>query len=80
MQIYLFFYTVDTARGITNRILAGALILSIFEGAYISEIVRGSFLSIEASQKEAGLACGFSKTQIFRYIIVPRMLPGPFLI
>ena len=32
MQIYLFFYIIGTAWGVTNRLIAGALILSIFEG------------------------------------------------
>ena len=42
MQIYLFFYIVGTAWGVNNRFVAGVLILSIFEGAYIAEIIRGS--------------------------------------
>ena len=40
MQVYLFFYIIGTAWGVENRFLAGVLILSIFEGAYISEIIR----------------------------------------
>ncbi|MCF0141699.1 MAG: ABC transporter permease subunit, partial [Mogibacterium sp.] len=63
MQIYLFFYIIGTAWGINNRFVAGVLILSIFEGAYISEIIRGSFNSIEGTQKEAGLASGFTRMQ-----------------
>lgn len=42
-QIYLFFYIIGTAWGIENRMVSGILILSIFEGAYISEIIRGSY-------------------------------------
>lgn len=74
MQIYLFFYILGTAWGITNRFLSGVMILSIFEGAYISEIIRGSFISIEESQKEAGRAAGFSKIQILRYVVLPQMI------
>ena len=50
MQIYLFFYLVGTAWGVENRFWAGVIILSVFQGAYISEILRGSFNSIAASQ------------------------------
>ena len=39
-QIYLFYYIIGTAWGIESRFISGALILSIFEGAYISEIIR----------------------------------------
>lgn len=73
MQIYLFFYIIGTAFGIENRLLAGVLILSIFEGAYISEIIRGSLLSIERSQLEAAKAVGFTKRQTIRFVIIPQL-------
>lgn len=52
MQIYLFFYIIGTAWGVRNRFFAGVVILSIFEGAYISEIIRASYNSIDETQKE----------------------------
>lgn len=73
MQIYLFFYIVGTAFGIENRFLCGVLILSIFEGAYISEIIRGSLLSQDSSQLEAAKAVGFTKKQTIRYILLPQL-------
>lgn len=73
MQIYLFFYIVGTALGIENRFISGVLILSIFEGAYIAEIIRGSLLSIDPSQIEASKAVGFTKSQTFKYIILPQL-------
>lgn len=74
MQIYLFYYIVGTAWGIENRFAAGVLILSVFEGAYISEIIRGSLLSMDESQLEAARAVGFTKKQTLRYVIVPQMV------
>ena len=74
MQIYLFFYIIGTAWGVDNRFIAGVLILSIFEGAYISEIIRGSLLSIEATQWEAAKAVGFSHSQTLRLVILPQMV------
>ena len=73
MQIYLFFYLVGTAWGVENRFLAGVIILSVFQGAYISEILRGSFNSIEASQLESARAVGFSPVQTLRFVIIPQM-------
>lgn len=73
MQIYLFFYIIGTAFGIENRFISGVLILSVFEGAYIAEILRGSMLSIEASQLEAAKAVGFTKQQTFLYVILPQL-------
>lgn len=72
-QIYLFFYIIGTAWGIESRFLSGVMILSVFEGAYISEIIRGSLLSIEQTQIEAGMAIGLSRGGIVKEIIIPQM-------
>ena len=73
-QIYLFYYIIGTAWGIESRILSGALILSVFEGAYISEIIRGSYLSIDETQLEAARAVGFSRRQTVRFVVLPQMI------
>ncbi len=73
-QIYLFYYIIGTAWGIENEIVSGILILSVFEGAYISEIIRGSYLSMEQQQIEIGMAIGLDRIGIFREIIFPQML------
>ena len=65
-QIYLFFYIVGTAWGVENRLVAGIIILSIFSGAYIAEIVRGSLNSLDAGQLEAARAVGFTRRQTLR--------------
>ncbi len=74
MQILLFYYIIGTAWGINDRFVAGVLTLSIFEGAYISEIVRGSLLSIDAMQWEAAKAVGFSHRQTLHLVVLPQML------
>ena len=74
MQIYLFYYILGTAWHIDGRFWAGALILSVFEGAYIAEIIRGSLLSLSSSQKEAAKAVGFTSAQSVRYIILPQLI------
>ena len=74
MQIYLFFYIIGAAWGIENRFIAGLLILSIFEGAYIAEIIRGSFLSLDDTQLQAARSLGFTRRQTLRYVIFPQMV------
>ena len=74
MQIYLFFYIIGTAFGLENRFISGVLILSIFEGAYIAEIIRGSLLSIDVSQIEAAKAVGFTKQQTLKHVILPQLV------
>ncbi len=80
VQIIILFYVVGTALNITNRYLVGALILGIFSGAYVSEIIRAGIESIPASQIESGLSLGFTKGQLYRHVILPqvakRITPG----
>jgi polar amino acid transport system permease protein len=74
MQIYLFFYIIGTAWGVDNRFVAGVLILSFFEGAYVAEILRGSLLSLGETQLEAARSVGFTRAQTLRHIILPQMV------
>jgi polar amino acid transport system permease protein len=59
--------------------IAALLTLSIFEGAYITEIVRSGIESIQRGQWEASYALGLSWWQQMRYVILPqayqRILP-----
>ena len=73
MQVYLFYYIVWTAFGVTNRFLCGVLILSVFEGAYIAEIIRGSLLSMDNTQLEAAKAVGFTRKQITTLVVLPQL-------
>lgn len=73
VQIIFFYYVVGTAWGIDNRFIAGVLILSVFEGAYISEIIRGGIVSIESKQTEIAKAIGLTPRQTFRYVLFPQL-------
>lgn len=59
--------------------IAALLTLAIFEGAYITEIVRAGIGSIQRGQWEASYALGLSWWQQMRYVILPqayqRILP-----
>jgi polar amino acid transport system permease protein len=59
--------------------LSGMAALGIYEGAYITEIIRAGIQSIERGQWEASAAVGFSRYQQIRHIILPqaaqRILP-----
>lgn len=62
-----------------SAFLSALITLSIFEGAYITEIIRAGIQSIERGQWEASRALGMSRWQQMRYIILPqatqRILP-----
>ena len=52
--------------------LSAIITLAIFEGAYITEIIRAGIESIEKGQWEASQALGLSRYQQYRYIILPQ--------
>ncbi len=74
MQIYLFFYILGTAWGIENRFVAGILILSLFEGAYIAEILRAGIQALDPEQMEAARAVGFTRKQTVRFVLLPQLI------
>jgi polar amino acid transport system permease protein len=59
--------------------IAAVVMLALYEGAYITEIVRAGIQSIEKGQWEASSALGFTKWQQMRHVIFPqatiRVLP-----
>lgn len=73
VQILIFFYVVADAFGINDRYLAGVVILAMFAGAYISEIVRAGIESVAETQLESARAIGFTRSQIDRYVILPQV-------
>ncbi|MCS6770808.1 MAG: amino acid ABC transporter permease [Kiritimatiellae bacterium] len=74
VQILVFFYVVANAFGVHNRFVAGVLILSVFAGAYISEIIRSGIESVGASQLESARAIGLTPAQIYRHVIFPQAI------
>jgi polar amino acid transport system permease protein len=61
-------------RGFDDKLLIGVLLLSVFEGAYLGEILRGGVDSIPKAQWESARAVGFSRFQVYRYVIFPQAL------
>ncbi|MBU6400911.1 MAG: amino acid ABC transporter permease [Verrucomicrobia bacterium] len=74
VQILIFFYVVADAFHVENRDLVGVLTLSLFSGAYISEIIRAGIESVGASQLESAKAIGLTRSQTFRYVVFPQAL------
>ena len=61
-------------QGFDDKLLIGMLLLSVFEGAYLGEILRGGVESIPRTQWESARAVGFSPFQVYRYVIFPQAL------
>jgi polar amino acid transport system permease protein len=54
-------------------LLAMMLSLGLISGAYLSEVFRGAFAAVNASEKLAAQAMGFTRIQILRLIQLPQM-------
>jgi polar amino acid transport system permease protein len=74
VQVLIFFYVVASAFGIENRFLNGVIILSIFSGAYLGEIIRGGIESVGKSNFEIAQVIGLTKFQTYRYVVFPQVL------
>ena len=70
--ILFFYYVTAPAVGISNRSVAGVVILALSYGAYISEIFRAGIESIGRSQWESARAIGLTPAQTYRYVIFPQ--------
>ena len=55
-----------------STFLSALATLALFEGAYITEIVRSGIQSVDKGQWEASSALGFSRRQQMRHVILPQ--------
>jgi polar amino acid transport system permease protein len=78
IQIFFLYFVVGPIFGL-ERFTAAVLALSLFQGAYASEIFRAGIVSIEHGQWEATYSLGLSGVQSYTHVILPqavrRVLP-----
>jgi len=58
--------------GQINSFLSAIIALGIYEGAYVSEIIRGGIISVPDGQWEASWAIGLSRKKTFLLVILPQ--------
>lgn len=71
IQIFFIYFVLGPILGL-ERFSAAIVALSLFEGAYVSEIFRSGLLSIDKGQLEAGYSIGFSTYLNYRHIVLPQ--------
>ena len=73
VQLVWFYYALPVLTGIEmSAPVAAALCLSLYGGAFYSEIIRGGIISTDIGQTEAGQAIGMTRFQVMRRIILPQ--------
>ncbi|MES2977337.1 MAG: amino acid ABC transporter permease [Pseudomonadota bacterium] len=55
-----------------DNFVLGLICLSVFSGAYVTEIVRAGLESVPHAQIEAGESVGMSRMDIMRFIVLPQ--------
>jgi polar amino acid transport system permease protein len=74
VQILFFYYVVAHDIGLENRYIAGVIILSLFNGAYIAEMIRSGIEAISTTQLDSARAIGLSPFQTYRFVIFPQAI------
>ena len=57
-----------------DNFFLGVICLSVFSGAYVTEIVRAGIESVPATQIEAGDSLGMSRADVVRFVVLPQAL------
>ncbi len=71
--ILLTYYGVGTVFQL-DRFWASVLALSLFEGAYMTEILRSGMEAVDRGEIDAARSLGMSETQIFTTVIFPQAI------
>ena len=73
VQIFFVYFVLGPILGI-SRFFAAVLALSLFEGAYASEIIRAGIVSIPREQWDAAYSLGLTKPGAYRKVILPQAI------
>ena len=73
VQLFFIYFVVAPVLGI-EAFASAVLALSLFEGAYASEIIRAGIVSIPHGQWEAARSLGLHPRHIYRRVILPQAL------
>lgn len=73
IQIFFLYFVVAPILDMSG-FWAAVIALSLFEGAYASEIFRAGITSIDQGQWEAAKSLGMSPSSMYRYIILPQAI------
>ncbi len=73
IQLFFIYFALSPIVGL-GAFASAVLALSLFEGAYASEIFRAGIDSIHRGQWEAAHSLGLSNFQTYRYVVLPQAI------
>jgi len=72
LQLMILYFIIFS--GWNNGIMIGAITFGMNSGAYVAEIARAGFESVDDGQMEAGRSLGMSTAQTMWHIIIPQAI------
>lgn len=72
--LLLIFYFVIFGSVNINPVIVAIMAFSIYFSAYVAEVVKGAYASINRIQIDSAYSLGFNKMQTMKYIIIPQVL------
>ena len=74
VQLFIIFYGLPNLGIKLDAVPSAIIAFSLNVGAYASETIRGSILSIPKSQTEGAIACGLTHSQAMFHIVLPQAI------
>ena len=71
IQLFFVYFVLSPILGI-SRFMSAVLALSLFEGAYASEIIRGGILSVHRGQWESAHSLGLGFFDSYWFVVLPQ--------
>jgi polar amino acid transport system permease protein len=72
IQLYLYYRGLQSIGIALAPETCGILALSLYSGAYLTEVFRSGLLAIPTQQTEAGLSLGLSRFKVYWLILIPQ--------
>jgi len=73
-HLFFFFYGLPLMGIFIPSFWVGVICIMLNEGAFISEILRGSISNVAREDLEAAESLGLTKFQILRYVVLPQAI------
>lgn len=82
LQLFLIYYGLPMLLSLfkintngVNKLVFCGIAFSLYYGAYLSEVLRPAYQSVDRSQREAAIAAGYNRWQVKTKIMIPQAIP-----
>ena len=73
VQLFFVYFVIAPVLDM-GRLFSAVLALSLFEGAYVAEIIRAGILSVPQGQWEGAYSLGMGSIQTYRHVVLPQAI------